>query len=213
MITFAHLKSNNLSVKKLEVDPRAKGLIFDLDGTIADTMPVHLLAYQKVVAPYGIYFSPELFQLYAGIPAEQTIRKLNEKFGAKMDQKEVSLLKEIEYENLMDRIKPVEPVVDLIKKYHGILPMSVGTGGSKRLSWKTLKILGLDKYFEILVSLEDVPNYKPYPDTFVRCAELMGVDPSVCEVFEDGILGIQAAKAAGMMVVDVTQYYEVTIGK
>jgi HAD superfamily hydrolase (TIGR01509 family) len=91
--------------------------------------------------------------------------------------------------------------------------MAVGTGGSRRLSLKTLEIIGLKGYFDILVTSEDVSNFKPHPDTFLKCAELMGVAPSDCEVFEDGILGLQAARSAGMMVVDVTEYYTVTIAK
>lgn len=91
--------------------------------------------------------------------------------------------------------------------------MSVGTGGLRRLALKTLEIVGLKDYFEVLVCSEDVVNHKPHPDTFLRCAELMGAKPKDCEVFEDGILGIQAAETAGMMVTDVRDYYEVTIGK
>ena len=90
--------------------------------------------------------------------------------------------------------------------------MAVGTGGYKRLAWKTMHILGLEKYFDILVSADEVDRPKPFPDTFLKCAELLGVEPSVCEVFEDGDPGIKAAKAAGMMATLVTDYYEVTIG-
>ena len=93
------------------------------------------------------------------------------------------------------------------------MPMAVGTGGYKRLAWKTMNILGLDKYFDILVSAEDIQRPKPFPDTFLKCAELMRVEPGGCEVFEDALLGIQAAKSAGMMATLVTDYYEVTIGK
>ena len=91
--------------------------------------------------------------------------------------------------------------------------MAVGTGGSRRLSLKTLEIIGFKDYFDVLVTSEDVAHFKPNPETFLKCAQQMGVNPSDCEVFEDGILGIQAAQSAGMMVVDVTEYYEVTIGK
>jgi beta-phosphoglucomutase-like phosphatase (HAD superfamily) len=125
----------------------------------------------------------------------------------------VGHFKESEYEKIMHKMKPIAPVVELAKKYHGILPMAVGTGGYHRLAWKTMDILGLDKYFDILVSTDDVARPKPFPDTFLKCAEMMGVEPSVCEVFEDAQLGIQAAKAAGMMATLVTDYYEVTIGQ
>ena len=200
-------------MKKLDIDHRAKGLIFDLDGTIADTMPIHFIAYRNILREYGVDFTPELFITMAGIPAVGTIVKINELFGTKLDPEKFGKLKEMEYEKEMVKMEPVMPVVDLIRKYHGIMPMAVGTGGYRRLSLKTLEILDLRKYFDILVTSEDVVNHKPFPDTFLKCAELMGVEPGFCQVFEDGRLGIEAALAGGMMAVDVTEYYEVTIGK
>lgn len=200
-------------VRELTINPKAKALIFDLDGTLADTMPVHFLAYKHILIEYGIVFTPELFAKLAGIPAVGTIEKLNEWFGTKMNAEEVGHFKEREYEKIMHKMKPIVPVVELAKRYHGKLPMAVGTGGYKRLAWKTMDILGLDKYFDILVSTEDVSRPKPFPDTFLKCAELLGVEPAFCEVFEDAQLGIQAAGAAGMMSKLVTDFYEVTIGQ
>ncbi|NQU51011.1 MAG: beta-phosphoglucomutase family hydrolase [Bacteroidetes bacterium] len=200
-------------MKILEINPKAKALIFDLDGTLADTMPVHFWAYKNIVSEYGIDFTPELFATLAGIPAVGTIEKLNEQFGTKMDAELVGHLKEDEYEKIMHKMKPIMPVVELAKKYHGKLPMAVGTGGYNRLAWKTMKILGLDKYFDVLVSSNEVTHAKPHPETFLKCAELLGVDPADCEVFEDADLGIQAAKAGGMMATLVTDYYKVTVGE
>ena len=196
----------------LDIDPKAKGLIFDLDGTIADTMPIHYLAWRNAASKFGIDFTIELFGQLAGIPLYPTVQKLNERFGKNIDPKEMGDAKENEYEENMHKMKPVKPVVGLIKKYHGKLPMAIGTGGCRRLSQKALQIIGVDQYIDNLVSAGDVQKHKPHPDTFLRCAELINVTPELCQVFEDGILGIQAAKTAGMMVVDVTKYYEITIG-
>ncbi|MEN8117132.1 MAG: HAD-IA family hydrolase [Bacteroidota bacterium] len=199
--------------KILEVDSKAEALIFDLDGTLADTMPVHFWAYKNILVDYGIDFTPELFATLAGIPAVGTIEKLNEMFGTQMDPEKVGHFKEAEYEKIMYKMKPVAPVVELAKKYYGKLPMAVGTGGYHRLAWKTMEILGLNKYFDILVSADDVKRPKPYPDTFLICAEKMGISPEICQVFEDGEPGMQAAKAAGMMTTLVTDFYDVTIGE
>ncbi len=204
--------TQDMENKKLDIYPGTKGIIFDLDGTLADTMPVHYLAYRNILNS-EIDFTPELFASLAGIPAVGTIEKLNEMFGTHMDAYTVGHAKEREYERLMHKMKPVEPVVQIMKKYYNLLPMSVGTGGYHRLAWKTMHTLELDKYIQILVSCEDVTNPKPHPETFLRCAELMEVSPADCHVFEDGKLGMQAAEAAGMKATLVTDYYEVTIGR
>jgi len=199
--------------KNLNIDPKAKGLIFDLDGTLADTMPIHYMAWKNAAARYGIDFSPVLFMELAGIPLYPTVEKLNQIFGKSVDPKELGNIKEAEFEKNMHLTPEIKVVTDLVRANYGKLPMAVGTGGSRRLSLKTLEIIGLRKYFDVLVTSEDVASFKPHPETFLKCAQLIGVAPEDCEVFEDGILGMQAARSAGMMVVDVTQFYEVTIGK
>jgi beta-phosphoglucomutase family hydrolase len=197
----------------LSINPNAKGLIFDLDGTLADTMPIHFIAWKNAAAKYGIDFTPDLFKQLAGIPLYPTVEKLNQMFGKTIDPIEMGDLKEAEFEKNMHLTPEIKVVTDLVREYHGKIPMAVGTGGSRRLSLKSLDIIGLSDYFDILVTSEDVTNFKPHPETFLKCAKLMGVAPADCEVFEDGLLGIQAARTAGMMVVDVTEYYNVTIGQ
>jgi beta-phosphoglucomutase family hydrolase len=199
--------------KELTKNPRAKGLIFDIDGTICDTMPVHFIAWRQTAAEYGIKFTPELFVEVTGIPALQTSEYLKAKFKADFDVVEFTRRKEERFEQNMNKAKPIEPVIKIIRENKGKLPMACGTGGSQYLAWKTLEIAGVKDCFEYVVAAEDVINHKPFPDTFLKAAELIGVQPSDCEVFEDGQLGLQAAAAAGMMSVNVTLYYEVTIGR
>jgi HAD superfamily hydrolase (TIGR01509 family) len=199
--------------KELKVNPRARGLIFDVDGTIADTMPVHFIAWREVSAEQGITFTPELFKEVTGLPALQTSLYLKNKFGKDFDEVGFTLKKEEIFEANMHKAKPIGPVVKLIREYKGKLPMACGTGGSQYLAWKTLEIAGVKDCFEHIVAAENVTNHKPHPETFLKAAELIKVKPSLCQVFEDGKLGIQAARAAGMMTTDVTEYYEVTIGR
>lgn len=199
--------------KKLTVDPNAQGLIFDLDGTLADTMPIHYIAWKNAAAKYGIDFTTELFSELAGIPLYPTVEKLNQIFGKNIDPKEMGDVKEAEFENNMHKTPEIKIVTDLVRTCYGKIPMAVGTGGARRLALKTLKIIGLEGYFDVMVSSEDVTHYKPHPETFLKCAEQMRIPPEKCQVFEDGVLGIKAAQTAGMMVVDVTKYYDVTIGR
>ncbi len=198
---------------ELTPNPLAKGLIFDIDGTICDTMPVHFIAWRETAAEQGIDFTPELFVEVTGIPALQTSQYLKAKFNLDFDEVAFTHLKELRYEQNMHKANPIWPVVKIIKEYKGKLPMACGTGGSQYLAWKTLEIAGVKECFEHVVAAEDVVNHKPFPDTFLKAAELIGVQPSDCEVYEDGQLGLDAAERAGMMWVDVTRFYEVTTGK
>lgn len=198
--------------QRLEVDPRARGLIFDIDGTICDTMPVHYIAWRDTAREFGIDFTIPLFMEVTGMPALETCQLLKEKFNKDFDPEEFARIKETRYEENMYKVKPVEPVVDLIHSYHGKLPMACGTGGYRNLAWKALEMAGVKDYFDHVVAAEDVKQHKPHPETFLTAARLINIYPAECQVFEDGKLGLEAAEAAGMMSTDVTNYYEVTIG-
>ena len=192
----------------LTVDPSARGLIFDIDGTISDTMPIHLLAYQETAAEYGFEISSELFYSLSGIPAYQTSVLLKEKFGKDFDPQEFADKKEFHFLQNIHKAKAIQPVVEIIQEYYGKLPMACGTGGTRYYAVKTLELAGVRKYFQHIVTAEDVKNHKPHPDTFLKAAELIGIPPKFCQVFEDSVLGLQAAEAAGMIATDVIPFIE-----
>jgi haloacid dehalogenase superfamily, subfamily IA, variant 3 with third motif having DD or ED/beta-phosphoglucomutase family hydrolase len=192
----------------IKIEEGVKGLIFDLDGTIADTMPIHYIAWRNTAARYGIDFSEKLFYDLAGVTLYAIAKKLNETFGKNIDPIEMGDAKEAEYEESLWKAKPITPVVEVIEHYHGKMPMAVGTGGNSRLARKTLEVMGVSQYIDIIVASDNIENPKPHPETFLRCAELMGVNPENCQVFEDGALGIQAAQTAGMKVVDVRTAFD-----
>lgn len=192
----------------IEIPKSAKGLIFDLDGTVANTMQSHFEAWRTAVAPFGIDFTPELFLTLTGMPKAATIIKLNESFGTDMNTDEVGKVKAEVYKELISETQEIKVVTDVVRKYHKKLPMSIGTGSTQIGAQRTLSILGMKHYFNPIITADDVMNFKPAPDTFLKCAELMEVAPKDCVVFEDGILGIQAAESVGMMVIDVNDYFE-----
>jgi beta-phosphoglucomutase family hydrolase len=193
----------------INIPHQAKALIFDLDGTIANTMPNHFISWRKAVVPYGIDFNASLFMQLTGMPRTATIEKLNEMFGTKMNPEIVGKVKEGHFKTLVNLTKEIEVVTDVIRKYHNILPMSIGTGSTKNGAKKTLEVIGLKNYFDIVITADDIINHKPHPETFLKCAELMGIKPQDCVVFEDGILGMNAAEEAGMMVIDVNDYFKI----
>ncbi|MDC1105830.1 HAD-IA family hydrolase [Prolixibacteraceae bacterium] len=199
--------------EEIVVSENIKGLIFDIDGTIADSMPVHFLVFQKVAKRYGVDYTKELFLELAGIPALETCEIVRQRFGKNWNATDFANEKEEAYLNNMHLVKGIAPVIRVVEAYRGKLPMACGTGGDRYSASKMLDILGLGFLKEKMVCAEDVKNHKPHPETFLKAAELIDVEAEDCLVFEDGTLGIQAAQDGGMQVVDVTKYYRTTIGE
>ena len=193
----------------IEIPKNVKGLIFDLDGTLANTMQNHFKSWRKAVSPYGIDFTSELFLSLTGMSRWATIEKLNELYGTSMDVDLVGKIKGDAFKEVAHLTEEIKIVGDVVRKYHTILPMSIGTGSTTEGAKHSLEITNLQQYFDIVITADDIENPKPHPETFLKCAELMDVNPKECLVFEDGILGMQAAEAVGMSVVDVNDYYKV----
>jgi len=110
---------------------------------------------------------------------------------------------------MVDLTEEISVVTDVVRKYHSILPMSIGTGSTKKGAKKTLEVIEMQHFFDVVITADDISNPKPHPETFLKCAEFMNVNPKDCLVFEDGILGIQAAEKAGMQVIDINQFYKI----
>lgn len=204
-----HLASQ-IKLMQYDIKPGIRGLIFDLDGTLADTMPYHFKGWRLACRKFGADIDTAFLRRHTGSPgwfiANEIIKKCNLDGSVTIDQ--IIEEKLIEFSKDQHKVKPILPVVQIVKKYFGILPMAVGTGGHREAVERTLTITDLRKYFEIIITANDVDNFKPHPETFLRCAELMKIDPEFIEVFEDGDLGIEAAKLAGMVATDVRTWYD-----
>jgi beta-phosphoglucomutase family hydrolase len=193
-----------------DITPGVKGLIFDLDGTLANTMPWHYQAWYKACLKFGIDMDMAFLRKYTGAPGWQIADAIIEKSSMRgiVSPEEIIKAKLDEFYTIQHNVTPIEPVTALVQKYSGRLPMSIGTGGHREAVEKTLEIIGLRTYFDIIVTANDVKKHKPHPETFLKCAELMRVPPAECEVFEDGDLGIEAAMRAGMIATDVRSWYD-----
>ena len=134
---------------------------------------------------------------------ERIVLFLNERFGYHLDPAEIARVKASIYLEIAENIGPIEPVARIARENFGKLPMALGTGECRTIAARNIRSAGLAPYFSIMVCAEDVPNPKPDPATFLKCATLMGVEPQYCQVFEDGDPGLQAARSAGMIATDV----------
>lgn len=184
-----------------------EALIFDLDGTLADTMPVHYKACQIVCNRYGFDFPEDYFYAEAGKPTLEVFEALMIKLGKDIDGRKLGQEKEEEFLKLIPSVTPLKLVEEIALENKGKVPMAIGSGGQRHSVELTLEAIGMTGFFDSVVSCDDVNKFKPDPMTFLKAAEEMGVKPEACVVFEDGDPGIEAAHAAGMMVINVRKYF------
>jgi beta-phosphoglucomutase family hydrolase len=175
--------------------------LFDLDGTIADSMPLHYVAWSKAIAEHGGHFPEDLFYAMGGLPLIKVVEELNQKFAYTMDPTTVVARKESLYLTMLDQLQPIADVVNIVKEAAGKIPFAIVSGSPRETIFKTLTALNLLDYFPIIVGSEDYLHGKPNPEPFLTAARLLNVPPSACLVFEDAQPGIQAATAAGMQYV------------
>ena len=172
--------------------------IFDCDGTLADTMPLHYRAWLDTLLPLGCDFPENLFYSLGGVPAPGVVEFLNAHFGHALPVARTAADKEARFERMIPQVQPIQAVVDFALGKSGTRPLAVGSGGYRPIVVATLEALGIRQHFPVIVTCEDVENGKPAPDTYLLAARQLGVEPARCLVFEDTPLGIQAATAAGM---------------
>ena len=190
-------------MKYFEINDDIEGLIFDIDGTLVDTMPTHFKACQLACKKHGFEFPLDYFLKKAGRPTLTVFEEFVKDYNISLDGRALGIEKETILETLISEFKPMPIIADTAIHYHGKIKMSLGTGGTEYIATETIKAADLTSYFDIMVSADDVTNFKPHPETFLKCAEKMGVSPEKCLVFEDGQPGIDAAIAAGMQFLDI----------
>ncbi len=180
------------------------GLVFDCDGTLADTMPLHWRAWSELADQHRIEFSEHRFYSLGGVPTRDILRMLaHEQERADLDPIALARHKEELYLRFLPEVTPVEEVVSIAREHRGRIPMSVASGGSRHAIRHILEHLNILDWFDAVVTNEDVTLQKPAPDIFLEAARRMAVDPARCRAFEDTDLGMQAIRAAGMDAVDV----------
>jgi len=184
-------------------DGTFRAYLFDCDGTIADSMPLHYIAWKKALAEWNCTYEEGLFYSWGGKPVREIIADLNAMQGLNMPVESLAERKEGYYLEQLPNLKVIPEVLEYIEAQHGRIPLAVVSGSRRSSVTGSLGILGLLDKFDTIVAAEDYKNGKPAPDCFLLAAERLGVAPADCLVFEDTDLGIQAATAAGMASVKV----------
>jgi HAD superfamily hydrolase (TIGR01509 family) len=182
--------------------------LFDCDGTIADSMPLHYIAWKRALAEWNCEFPERLFYSWGGYPVVKIISLLNEMHGLSMPVEAVAHRKEALYYEILPQLQAVPEVLEQIENQHGKIPFAVVSGSTRDSVTASLKALDLLDKFDVLVCAGDYTHGKPDPEPFAMAAARLGVAPQSCLVFEDTEMGIQAATAAGMKSVKILQPWE-----
>jgi len=182
-------------------------LLFDCDGTLADTMPAHYRAWLEVTEPHGIEFDEDRFYSLGGRPTRDIVATLFAEVGLAVDVDHAAGVKERSFLAQLDRVLPIDPVVDVVRRSRGRVPMAVVTGGYQDVCRRILARVGIADCFDTIVASEDTTRHKPDPEPFLEAARRLGARPERCVVWEDSGLGIEAARRAGMHWIDVRSFH------
>jgi beta-phosphoglucomutase family hydrolase len=196
---------------RLKLPPSSfNAYLFDCDGTIADSMPLHYVAWSKALSEWNCEFSEELFYAWGGMPVADIISTLNTRHGLNMPNQQVATRKEQLYYEILPQLKAVPEVLEHIEARHGQIPLAVVSGSTRDSVTASLETLKILDRFDTLVCAGDYRKSKPDPEPFLIAAERLGIAPADCLVFEDTDMGIQAATAAGMASVKIPQPWQRT---
>lgn len=175
-----------------------KALIFDMDGTLVDSMPLHLAAWQQLAAECGFQCDPDWLYAHGGVPSRKIAAMLIAQHGLTLDPADMARRKTAYYVERIGEATPFPAMMQLVREQYGRKPMAIGTGSLRSNAETILAQSGLGHFIQAVVAADDVSAHKPAPDTFLRAAALLGIAPGDCLVFEDTAIGRQAAQAAGM---------------
>ncbi|WP_416308331.1 HAD family hydrolase [Neptunicella sp. SCSIO 80796] len=175
-----------------------QGIVFDMDGTLIDSMGAHMRAWQQACEAFGIPFDHDYMHGLGGVPTKKTAEILNDKYQLNHSPEEVASRKRDFWIAMGESPAIIEETVNVLKHYRGKLKIGIGTGAERPHAEKMLQDTGLLDMVETLVTATDVTHGKPHPETFLTVARNMGIEPQYCVVFEDTQIGAEAASRAGM---------------
>ena len=183
-------------------------LLFDCDGTLADTMPAHYRAWLTATEAHGLEFKEDHFYALAGRPSRTIISMLAAEAGIEIDIDHAARAKEQSFLDQLAHVQAIDPVVEVVLRSRGRIPMAVVTGGYRDICMRILEHVGIAAAFGTIVASEDTERHKPDPDPFLEAARRLGARPERCVVWEDSDLGLEAARRAGMHWIDVRSFHQ-----
>jgi len=193
-------------MKKIIIDSNIKGLIFDCDGTLVDSMPLHMNAWKAAFRKYNAYYNYDFLFSLKGMKELEIIDLYNKEFNTDLDPILTVNTKQNFFMEHINDVKPITLIVNIAKLYYKKLPLAVVSGSVEKIVRLELKVLEIFNLFEVILTADDHYKAKPNPDIFYAAASKINLAPEYCLVFEDGDAGLKAAAKAGMKTIDVRNY-------
>lgn len=190
-------------IRDLEPDPHYRALIFDWDGTLANSHTANYEAFAEVMLARGIEIDRSWFDQRTGLSTADMAAAAALPYGRALDIERVKRERDDAYLARLSTVKPIQVIVDILRRHRHHLKTAIASGGQAVTLLPTARAIGLDVLVDCIITLDDTGVGKPAPDIFLKAAQMLGVEPAACLVYEDSDEGIAAAKAAGMDVIDV----------
>ena len=190
---------------KIDINDDVQALIFDCDGTLVDSMPLHMKSWEKALKFFNVRFDYDYLFSLKGMKELEIIKSYNKKFGTNLNPEETVNKKHNIYFKNINSVKPIEPIVKIATEYFGKFPLAVVSGSVRDIVRKELEVIGIFHLFNTILTANDPFKPKPAPDIFYEAAKRLNVSPENCLVFEDGDPGLEAAVKAGMKMIDVRE--------
>jgi HAD superfamily hydrolase (TIGR01509 family) len=193
-------------MKIIEVPEYIKGLIFDCDGTLVDSMPLHMKAWEHAITQAGGEWNYDFIFSKKGMQGKDILTLYNKSFETDLDVEYTARVKQEYFHKHCAEMKPIDTVVDIVHRYALQLPMAVASGGSRENVLLSLELIGIKEYFTAIITADDKDvQPKPSPEIFLEAARRIHIHPQLCQVFEDGDIGLEAARMAGMLATDIRE--------
>ncbi len=190
----------------ITIEKNIKALIFDCDGTLVDSMPLHFEAWRETFESHGREYPHDFIDSHKGLPVDEVLRQYNVHSGDSLDVEKFIKEREERALERLHKVKAVDVVYDVVQRYRGILPMAVCSGSGRKSVMISLRAIGAADVFDEIITADDNFAPKPVPDMFLEAARRLKVNPQDCQVFEDGDAGLKAALSAGMTATDIRKY-------
>lgn len=195
-------------VKRIAVGADVQGLLFDCDGSLVDSMPLHMQAWKEAVEAAGAVFDYGFFFSRRGMAEEMIVEQFQPLQNFPLDAAAIVTAKHSHFRTHIQGVKPIDCVVEVARRFSGKLPMGVVSGGVRAIILMELEVVGIRDLFDVVITADDGLPGKPAPDMFLEGARRLGVPPGSCQVFEDGDLGLEAARAARMIATDIRPFLD-----